>query len=144
MKKLFILSIPFLLCACGAPMATPYQPIINGEGYSDREIGKDEYEIQVRGNQITSYETLVMHFDRRASELCQGHNYDSSLRKKETTHISDGQVYSNSYYTTYNNGYNTTYQNNYYTTYVPPSLSKQAYVSGTVKCKMHRPKAGKK
>lgn len=128
MKKLLILSMPLLLSACGAPMSTPYQPLMNNEGYSDREIAKDEYEIQVRGNYITAHETLIMHFDRRASELCQGNNYDSSLRRQKTTNITDADISGNGYYTTY----------------TPASLSTQAYVSGTVKCKMHRAKAGKK
>ena len=131
MKKLTIISILFLLSACGTtaqPTATPYQPLINNEGYADREIGKDEYEIQVRGNYITTHETLIMHFDRRASELCQGNNYDSSLEKKKITNITDARYHNH----------------HYYFTYTPATLSTQAYVSGTVKCKMHRAKAGKK
>ena len=124
MRKFLILTLPLLLTACGAPMSTPYQPLMNNEGYSDREIGKDEYEIQVRGNHITAHETLIVHFDRRASELCQGNNYDSSLRKQKTANITDANLYGNGYYTAY----------------TPATFSTQAYVSGTVKCKMHRAK----
>jgi ribosome biogenesis GTPase A len=67
---------------------TTYKPFTNpsfsdGNGYLDREIAPGRYEIQVRGNKVTSHETLESHLDRRAEELCGSRKYQKTNIKKE-------------------------------------------------------------
>ena len=103
------------LSACQSRLtSTPYQPLKHGEGYVSRQLSNNTHEIQVRGNVVTTIETLKMHFHRRASELCRSSNYKSDMKDHETTDIRLVQ------------GYNYAYR----------SLEKMPYVSGTVRCRL--------
>ncbi len=94
MKYRFILigSVCLLIAAC-APEKTPYASNTElGEGYIDRKIGDNKYEIQVTGNESTNYYTIENYFHRRAKELCKFSQYDYNMQRERRTKIIDGQL----------------------------------------------------
>ncbi len=109
---LLILSI--VVAGCRAPTSTPYQPLVNNEGYNDRKLSKSEFEIQIRGNYLTTYPTLVNHFQRRAQELCGHRKPECKIAQENTTNIVDGQLNGQSY--------------------TPTTVASLPYITGTVKC----------
>ena len=118
--------IPFstllLLTGCAVPIATPYQAIKNNEGYVSRQISSGEYEIQVRGNRVTTRPTLVNHFNRRAKELCGHDHFEGEIFQKSYTHITEGKT------TSFSVSGIPIYH------HTPETMSDLPYVSGTVRC----------
>ncbi len=94
MKLSFILvAIPFLfLSACSQEKTKYGSSVEQGEGYIDRKIGDNKYEIQVTGNANTTYYTLENYFHRRAKELCKFRPYDYNTEKEQKTQIKDGTL----------------------------------------------------
>jgi hypothetical protein len=69
----------------GTGCATQYQPAGLTGGYEDQRIGRTQFFVSVRGNGYTGEATLIRHFHRRASELCQsigfvGYTFDAATR----------------------------------------------------------------
>ena len=91
-KSLYLVPLMASLLGCQSPTSTPYQPLKNNEGYVDRKISENCYEIQVRGNYLTTYPTLVNHFNRRANELCKGNIHKITIAEEKTTTINEGQI----------------------------------------------------
>jgi hypothetical protein len=58
-----------------AGCATAYQPLSFTGGYTDRPLATGQYEVAFYGNGYTHREDVLAHFDRRASELCNGEPY---------------------------------------------------------------------
>lgn len=116
---LLFCAVSLLLSGCAnIPVATPYQPLKNSEGYISRKISENEYEIQVRGNSITTHPTLVNHFNRRATELCGSSNYRSKFSESRYSQFHDAVA------------------TRYY--FIPNSTSDLPYVSGKVTCNSKR------
>lgn len=116
-KKFIMATMPLILisgCTRPQPMATTYHPFDGYEGYSDRPVGENAYEIQVHGNTITTHPTLVNHFKQRASELCNKKAFDSKIEEKVSTHL----------FSEYNNQY----------VHVPTTVNQSPYVIGKVTC----------
>ncbi|WP_233613585.1 MULTISPECIES: hypothetical protein [Corallococcus] len=59
--------------------ATPYQRMGIAGGYRDTEVAPGVIRIEVRGNAMTSVDTLVSYFHRRAGEICAPREYDFRL-----------------------------------------------------------------
>lgn len=104
-----------LLSGCVTHTATQYQPLKENEGYQDRQIRPGTYEIEVRGNNITTHETLVAHFHRRAQELCPM-GYACDVSSRITTHITDGHLIRGP-------------------VYIPRQVYNSPYVTGEITCK---------
>ncbi|HQS83711.1 MAG: hypothetical protein B7Y25_03185 [Alphaproteobacteria bacterium 16-39-46] len=114
-QSLCLSALMGILVGCQAPISTPYQPLKNNEGYVDRKVSENCYEIQVRGNYLTTYPTLVNHFNRRANELCKGNIHKITIVEEKTTSINDGQITGH--------------------VYVSTTVSSLPYVVGQVICK---------
>ena len=94
MKYSFVaFAIPLFILAACAQEKTPYvSSVQTGEGYIDRKIGDNKYEIQVTGNANTSYYNVENYFHRRAKELCNFSQYDYNMKRESRTKIIDGQL----------------------------------------------------
>ena len=53
------------LCSC----ATPYRPLKHQSGYSEQQVGKDEYEVSFLGNGSSSYDRVLDFALLRAAEI---------------------------------------------------------------------------
>jgi len=81
-----------LLSACAT--VTPYQPLREGEGYTEQRIESTRYRVSFAGNSITPRETVENYLLFRAAELTlqQGYDYfvltgsdtDSQTRYQQT------------------------------------------------------------
>lgn len=69
------LSLGALLVGCAT--VTPYQPLDNGQGYSDQRLESNRYRVRFAGNQQTPKETVQNYLLFRAAEITlrQGHDY---------------------------------------------------------------------
>ncbi len=63
------LAAGVFLCSC----ATPYRPLEHHYGYSDSQVGKDEFEVTFLGNADTSYERAFDFAQLRAAEIALKH-----------------------------------------------------------------------
>ena len=74
------------LVACAKP--TPYQAAeLNGFGYSEQAIGKDQYRIGFNGNGITTRETVDRYLRYRAAELTDENGFDYFIVGKREEYI---------------------------------------------------------
>lgn len=65
-----------ILSAAACSSSFPYvRDNGSGVGYSDKELEKNVYEIQIRGHGNSKPDTLVYYFHRRAGELCEQNPY---------------------------------------------------------------------
>jgi len=87
-----LLPAVLLLSACAT--VTPYQPLKEGEGYTEQRIESTRYRVSFAGNSITPRETVENYLLFRAAELTlqQGYDYfvltgsdtDSQTRYQQT------------------------------------------------------------
>ena len=64
-----------LLVACkGHP--TPYQPAVDGYGYSEQRIEDNRYRVIFAGNDLTKADTVQNYLLYRAAEVTLNHGYD--------------------------------------------------------------------
>ena len=70
------LLLASILVAC----ATPYKEYGSLGGYTDQKLGTNRYLLKFVGNGFTSREIVQQHWNRRASELCNGKPYKSETR----------------------------------------------------------------
>ena len=68
-------ALMLLLAGCAVP--TPYQPAIDGYGYSDQQLENDRYRVTFSGNSVTPRDTVQNYLLHRAAEvtLDNGHDY---------------------------------------------------------------------
>jgi hypothetical protein len=95
------LTIFGLLGACAQP-PTPYQPAVDGYGYSEQEIEDNRYRVTFAGNDHTKADTVQNYLLYRAAELTLNHeydyftvvdrNFDRSTRYSGSTYMSPGYV----------------------------------------------------
>lgn len=99
MLRLCIIGMALLLAlsACQMPRTEYGSTPAQGEGYMDRKIGENKYEIQATGNQSTQYHTLENFFHRRAKELCVDKTYDYDTKREKRTKIVDGMFTGTAY-----------------------------------------------
>jgi hypothetical protein len=64
-----------MLWACGG-QPTPYQPAVEGYGYSDQQIEENRYRVTFAGNHLTAADTVQNYLLYRAAELTLDHGYD--------------------------------------------------------------------
>jgi len=117
MKKYCILLMIIFISAC-AKTPTKYEPMLGNQstGYTERQIAEGSYEIQVRGNVVTTYPTLEDYFHRRASELCGSTQYSSDITEETNLVIRDGVL--------------TSYL------FIPTSMAQLPHITGTVQCEV--------
>jgi hypothetical protein len=63
-----------MLAGCGQP--TPYQPAVDGYGYSEQQIEDNRYRVSFAGNDLTSADTVQNYLLYRAAELTLDRGYD--------------------------------------------------------------------
>jgi hypothetical protein len=68
------LAILAMLAGCGQP--TPYQPALDGYGYSEQRIEDNRYRVSFAGNELTAADTVQNYLLYRAAELTLDHDYD--------------------------------------------------------------------
>lgn len=66
--------LPMLLVACAT--ATPYQPAVDGEGFSDQRIEGNRHRVVFAGNSATPRQTVENYLLFRAAELTLQQGYD--------------------------------------------------------------------
>ena len=71
-----VLGIAMLgvLAGCGQP--TPYQPAVDGYGYSEQQIEDNRYRVSFAGNDLTPAQTVQNNLLYRAAELTLDRGYD--------------------------------------------------------------------
>jgi hypothetical protein len=62
------------LAGCGHP--TPYQPVVDGYGYSEQQIEDNRYRVSFAGNHLTPADTVQNYWLYRTAELTLDHGYD--------------------------------------------------------------------
>jgi hypothetical protein len=72
-RAVLCLPLVLLLCSC----ATPYQPANRHYGYSERQVGNQEYEVTFQANGNTSYARALDFAMLRASEIALNHHAKS-------------------------------------------------------------------
>ena len=97
------------------PIATTYHPFDRYDGYSDRPVSENSYEIQGVGNAITTHETMVNQFNKRGQELCKCKPIETEIKKEVSTNL-----------------YNAQYISKYHST--PTTVNQIPYVTGKVTC----------
>jgi hypothetical protein len=88
MKRILFLILIICLEGCAKePVDLKYQKQFAGNGftgYTDHDLGKNQFEIQVRGSLGYSNDPMMeSFFNRRASELCKGKPYIQSTTWKD-------------------------------------------------------------
>ncbi|MGH6920806.1 MAG: CC0125/CC1285 family lipoprotein [Geminicoccaceae bacterium] len=72
---LLSLAMLGLLGACrGQP--TPYQPVVDGYGYSEQRLEDNRYRVTFAGNDFTKADTVQNYLLCRTAELTLNHGYD--------------------------------------------------------------------
>ena len=74
----------FVLLALGC--ATPYKSYGSLGGYSDKDLGDGRYWVKFVGNGFTSPDQVRKHWNRRASELCGGRDFDADASNGIESH----------------------------------------------------------
>jgi hypothetical protein len=74
-RFLLIALVALGASACAEPLS-PYQPQVDGHGYSDQRIDGRTYRVEFSGNQFTSQETVEDYLLYRAAELTLENKYD--------------------------------------------------------------------
>ena len=62
------------LAACGVP--TPYQPAVDGQGYTELQIEDDRFRVTFSGNRLTARETVENYLLYRAAEITVARGFD--------------------------------------------------------------------
>lgn len=82
-RLLLAASLILLLAACAKP--TPYQPAIDGYGFTEQRIEDNRYRITFHGNSVTSQQVVEDYMLYRAAELTREQGYDFfEIADKET------------------------------------------------------------
>lgn len=81
-----------LLAACGSP--TPYQPVLDGYGYSEQRLEENRFRVTFSGNSLTHRETVENYLLYRAAEvtLLTGNDHFVVVERdteRSTTYYSD-------------------------------------------------------
>jgi hypothetical protein len=63
-----------MLAGCGQP--TPYQPAVDGYGYSEQQIEDNRYRVTFAGNDLTAADKVQNYLLYRAAELTLDQGYD--------------------------------------------------------------------
>ncbi len=92
-----MVAAAFTLCACVT--TTPYQPLKDGEGYSDQRIESNRYTVRFFGNAQTPRQTVENYLLYRAAELTLASGYDYFVVADQQT---EAQT---SYYQSFSGGF---------------------------------------
>ena len=65
-----------MLAGCTRPTATPYQPVVDGYGYSEQQIEDNRFWVSFAGNDDTPARTVHNYWLYRTAELTLDHGYD--------------------------------------------------------------------
>jgi hypothetical protein len=82
------LAASLLLSSC----ATPYRPLKHQYGYSDQQLGKDEYEVSFLGNGSSSYDRVLDLALLRAAEIALEHQA-KHFTVVDVVHLSSARKY---------------------------------------------------
>jgi hypothetical protein len=97
-RRLFLaVAATLALGACAT--TTPYQPLHNGEGYSEQRIESNRYVVRFFGNESTPRQTVENDLLYRAAELTLANGYDYFVVSDQTT---EAQT---SYYQSFSGGF---------------------------------------
>lgn len=72
--RLLALAGVLALSACATP--TPYQPLTDGEGYSEQSLETDRYRVMFAGNSLTPRATVENYLLYRAAEVTLARGFD--------------------------------------------------------------------
>jgi hypothetical protein len=75
-----------------ASCAAPYQPLKRHYGYTERQVGLEEYEVSFLGNANSSYERVLDFALLRSAEIAIQHHADSFV-VLDVVNLSDAQKY---------------------------------------------------
>lgn len=97
-KTSAVLGVLSLFAAAACTMPTPYEPAVNGAGYSEQLLEDNRYRISFAGNSRTPRDTVETYVLFRAAEitLTSGHDYfaladrDTERRTTYRTHVFGG------------------------------------------------------
>ena len=70
------LGLALLATLAGCVQPTPYQPVVDGYGYSEQQIEDNRYWVRFAGNQRTPAATVQNYWLYRIAELTLDHGYD--------------------------------------------------------------------
>jgi hypothetical protein len=70
------LAILMLAMLAGCTQPTPYQPLVDGYGYSEQQIEDNRFWVRFAGNQRTPAATVQNYWLYRIAELTLDHGYD--------------------------------------------------------------------
>ncbi|HVT37393.1 MAG TPA: hypothetical protein VHE37_17535 [Nevskiaceae bacterium] len=73
-KHCLVIAAAAALAACAT--ATPYQPLHDGEGFSEQKIESNRFRVTFAGNSITPRKTVENYLLYRAAELTLESGYD--------------------------------------------------------------------
>lgn len=73
-RTILAASLILLLAACARP--TPYQPAIDGYGFTEQRIEDNRYRITFHGNSVTPQQVVEDYMLYRAAELTREKGYD--------------------------------------------------------------------
>lgn len=74
---MLLVSAALIAAGCAGFRPTPYQPAIDGGyGYSEKQLGADEYRITVTGNAATPAAVLIDQLFYRAAEIALGNGHE--------------------------------------------------------------------
>jgi hypothetical protein len=71
-----VLGVVMLGMLAGCGQATPYQPAVDGYGYSEQQIEDNRYRVTFAGNDLTAADTVQNYLLYRAAELTLDRGYD--------------------------------------------------------------------
>lgn len=75
--------LALLLAACAG--ATPYQPAVHGQGFTEQRLESNRYRITFAGNSITPRQTVENYLIYRAAELTLQQGFDYFVLTDEST-----------------------------------------------------------
>ncbi len=87
-----VCSLIVALTACGG--ATPYRPLENGYGYSERKLESNRYSVTFAGNAQTPRQVVEDYLLYRAAEVTLANGYDHFVLADQDTEA-DTRLYSN-------------------------------------------------
>ena len=70
------LGLALLAMLAGCVQPTPYQPVVDGYGYSEQQIEDNRFWVRFAGNQRTPAATVQNYWLYRIAELTLDHGYD--------------------------------------------------------------------
>jgi hypothetical protein len=72
------LGLAMLAMLAGCVKPTPYQPVVDGYGYSEQQVEDARFWVRFAGNHLTSPDTVQNYWLYRAAELTLDHGYTTS------------------------------------------------------------------